>query len=174
MSIFKRNAEKKTVVTKDLSYDNQVKIVEKHQPRKESKMSDDTITKITQDVEINGTIKFDKALRIDGKFEGEMITDQGEVFVGKTGGIKANVKVKNATIEGRVDGNIIATERVELKHKAQLLGDLKARTLVIEEGVVFVGKCDVNPDGFKMEAADPREGKRDAVKDEDRLVKSVK
>ncbi len=174
MSLFKKNVEKKSVTTEKLTTENRVKIVEKHQPRKESRMSDDSITKITQDVEINGTIKFDKALKIDGKFEGEMITDQGEVFVGKTGGIKANVKVKNATIEGRVDGNIVATERVELKQKAQLLGDLKARTLVIEEGVVFVGQCDVNPDGFKQEKSDSREGQRSTVEEQDRLERSVK
>ena len=174
MSLFKKNVEKKDVESKKLADDNHDKIQYEHQPRKESKMSDDTITKITQDVEISGKIKFDKALKIDGKFEGEMITDQGEVFVGRTGGIKANIKVKNATIEGRVDGNIIATERVELKQKAQLLGDLKARTLVIEEGVVFVGQCDVNPDGFKLEKRDSREGKRNVVEEQDRLERSVK
>ncbi|MBE7446855.1 MAG: polymer-forming cytoskeletal protein [Planctomycetia bacterium] len=72
-------------------------------------------------------------------------------MLGKTGSIKANVKVKNAIIEGRMDGNIIASEKVELKERAQLIGDLKSRTLVIEEGVVFVGNCNVNPDGFKAE-----------------------
>jgi cytoskeletal protein CcmA (bactofilin family) len=169
MSLFKKN-----VATEKLTNDNHVKIVEEHQPRKESKMSDDTTTKITQDVEINGTIKFDKALKIDGKFEGEMITDQGEVFVGKTGSIKANVKVKNATIEGRVDGNIIATERVELKQKAQLLGDLKARTLVIEEGVVFVGQCDVNPDGFKLKKKDSRDEQSETIEEQERFGSSVK
>ncbi|GJQ58620.1 MAG: polymer-forming cytoskeletal protein [Candidatus Scalindua sp. AMX11] len=174
MSLFKKNVEKKTVASEKVTSDNPVNIEKQHQPRKETKMSDDMITKITQDVEINGTIKFDKALKIDGKFEGEMITDQGEVFVGKSGSIKANVKVKNATIEGRVDGNIIATERVELKQKAQLLGDLKARTLVIEEGVVFVGQCDVNPDGFKLEKEKSRGEQEGTIKEQERYASSVK
>ncbi len=114
-------------------------------------MSDNNATILTQDVEIKGTIKFDKIMKVDGKFEGEMVTNDGELVVGKTGTVKANVKVKNASIEGRLDGNIVASEKVELKHKAQLLGDLQARTLVIEEGVVFVGQCNVNPDGSKFE-----------------------
>ncbi len=114
-------------------------------------MSDNNATILTQDVEIKGTIKFDKVMKVDGKFEGEMVTNDGELIVGKTGTVKANVKVKNASIEGRLDGNIVASEKVELKHKAQLLGDLQARTLVIEEGVVFVGQCNVNPDGSKFE-----------------------
>jgi len=114
-------------------------------------MSDNNTTILTPDVEIKGTIKFDKIMKVDGKFEGEMVTQEGELIVGKTGTVKANVKVKNASIEGRLDGNLVAAEKVELKHKAQLLGDLQARTLVIEEGVVFVGQCNVNPDGTKFE-----------------------
>lgn len=120
-------------------------------PRKETEMGEENVTYLTSDVEIKGTIKFTNVLKIDGKFEGEMITSEGDLILGKTGSIKANVKVKNAIIEGRMDGNIIASEKVELKERAQLIGDLKSRTLVIEEGVVFVGNCNVNPDGFKAE-----------------------
>ena len=114
-------------------------------------MSENSVTNLTTDVEIKGTIKFEKVMNIDGKFEGELIANQGELIVGKTGAVKANVKVKNATIEGRLDGNIEAAEKVELKQNAQLIVDLQAKTLVIEEGVVFVGQCNVNPDGTKLE-----------------------
>ncbi len=114
-------------------------------------MAENIITNLTPDVEIKGTIKFDKVLKVDGKFEGEMITSDGELIVGKTGTVKASAKVKNASIEGRLEGDIVATEKVELKHKAQLLGDLQARTLVIEEGVIFNGQCNVNPDRTKVE-----------------------
>ncbi len=114
-------------------------------------MAENIITNLTPDVEINGSIKFDKIMRVDGKFDGEMVTNDGELIVGKTGTVKANVKVKNASIEGRLEGNIVAAEKVELKHKAQLFGDLQARTLVIEEGVIFNGQCNVNPGGTKFE-----------------------
>ena len=114
-------------------------------------MSDVNMTNLTTDVDIKGTIKFDKIMKIEGKFEGELVTNEGELIVGKTGAVKANVKVKNATIEGRLDGNVSAAEKVELKQKAHLIGDLQARTLVIEEGVVFVGQCNVNPEGTKPE-----------------------
>ena len=130
----------------------------KNASRKEIEVKEENVTNVTADVEIKGTIKFSNILKIDGKFEGEMITNEGDVIVGKTGSIKANIKVKNAIIEGHVDGNIVASEKVELKERAQLIGDLKARTLVIEEGVVFVGKCNVNPDGFKMEKPNFKEG----------------
>ena len=114
-------------------------------------MSDGNITNLTTDVEIEGTIKFEKTMNIDGKFEGQMIANNGELIVGKTGSVKADIKVKNATIEGRLDGNIEAAEKIELKQNAQLIGDLHAKVLVIEEGVVFVGQCNVNPEGMKKE-----------------------
>jgi len=131
------------------------------EPRKETEMSEKNVTNLTSDVEIKGTIKFNSIMKIDGKFEGDMITDDGELVVGKTGSVKANVTVKNAIIEGHVDGNVIAFEKVELRKLAQLIGDLKARTLVIEEGVVFVGNCNVNPDGFKTENTNFKKSKKD-------------
>ncbi len=112
---------------------------------------------ITQDSEIKGTIKFGQAMRVDGNFEGKLISDNGELVVGKTGKVKATVKVRSAVIEGRVNGNIKASDRVEFKQKAQLMGDLQAKSLVIEEGVVFVGNCNVNPEGTKIESQSYRE-----------------
>jgi cytoskeletal protein CcmA (bactofilin family) len=127
-------------------------------------MTDGNVTNLTTDVDIKGTIKFGKVMKIEGKFEGELISNEGELIVGKTGEIKANVKVKNATIEGRVDGNILASEKVELKQKAHLIGDLQARTLVIEEGVIFVGQCNVNPNGTKPEKQTFSEVKKEEKK----------
>ncbi len=115
-------------------------------------MAEGKLTNLTQDVEIKGTIKFGEAMRIDGNFEGELITDNGDLVVGKTGNVKANINVKSAVIEGRVDGNIKASDRVELKQDAHLIGDLQAKTLVMEKGVVFVGKCNINPEGVKTES----------------------
>jgi cytoskeletal protein CcmA (bactofilin family) len=115
-----------------------------NESRKEPKMAN-----LTTDAEIKGTVKFGQAMRIDGNFEGELITDNGELVVGKTGNVKANVKVRSVIVEGRVDGNIKASDKVELKQNAHLIGDLQARTLVVEKGVVFVGKCNVNPEETK-------------------------
>jgi len=158
--LFRRGAEE-TRLPDETKGESEIK----SEPRKETEMSEENVTNLTSDVEIKGTIKFSSILKIDGKFEGEMITDDGELIVGKTGSIQANVKVKNAVIEGHVDGNVIASEKVELRKQAQLIGDLKARTLVIEEGVVFVGNCNVNPDGFKTETTNFKEWKKESKKD---------
>ncbi len=115
---------------------------------------------LTPDAEIKGTIKFGEAMRMDGNFEGELISDNGELVVGKTGNVKANVNVKSAVIEGRVDGNIKASDKIELKQNAHLTGDLQAKTLVVEKGVVLVGQCNVNPEGTKVESQSHKEEKK--------------
>jgi cytoskeletal protein CcmA (bactofilin family) len=99
----------------------------------------------TPGCKIKGTIKFDGPMKVDGKVEGKIITDNGELVIGKTGTVNAAINTKSAIVEGRVDGKITASDRVVLKQKAHFIGDLQAKTLVVEEGVVFVGRCNVKP-----------------------------
>ncbi len=134
--------------------------------RKEARMAEGKLTTLTSETDIKGTIKFGEAMKIDGKFDGELITDNGELTVGKTGNVKANINVRSAVIEGRVDGNIKASDKVELKQKAHLIGDLQAKTLVIEEGVVFVGQCNVNPEGTKIESRSYKEEIKGGIKEQ--------
>jgi cytoskeletal protein CcmA (bactofilin family) len=101
-------------------------------------------TVISSDAIFKGSIKFKGILRVDGKFSGDMHS-QGTLLVGKTGEVKATVKAESVVIEGKVNGNIHADNKVELKANAKLFGDIKASRLMIEEGVSFVGNCDVNP-----------------------------
>jgi cytoskeletal protein CcmA (bactofilin family) len=136
-----------------------------NESRKDKKMAEEKATNLTSDVEIKGTIKFGEVMRIDGNFDGELISDNGELVVGKTGNVKANIKVRSAVVEGRVDGNIKASDKVELKQNAHLIGNLQAKTLVIEEGVVFVGECNVNPEGTKIESQSYKEVIKEEVKD---------
>lgn len=102
-------------------------------------------TNLNTDVEIKGTIRFNDSLRLDGKFEGELTSDSGLLIIGKNGNIHAEINVGSAIIEGKVHGNIQAKDKIELRSTAQHFGDIQAARLVVEEGVVFVGKCDVNP-----------------------------
>jgi cytoskeletal protein CcmA (bactofilin family) len=133
---------------------------------KELRMAEGKLTSLTSDADIKGTIKFGEALRIDGKFDGELITENGELVVGKTGKVKANVKVRSAVVEGRVDGNIKASDKVELKQSAHIFGDLQAKTLIVEQGVIFVGNCNVNPEGTKIESQSFKEEIKGGIKED--------
>ncbi len=144
-----------------LTVDNKSGFEKVNESRKDAKMAN-----LTQDADIKGTIKFGQSIRVDGKFNGELISDNGELIVGKTGNVKATVKVKSAVIEGRVDGNIRASDNIELKQSAHIIGDVQAKTLVIEKGVVFVGTCNVNPEGTKIESQSYKKRQKGAIKEE--------
>jgi cytoskeletal protein CcmA (bactofilin family) len=109
---------------------------------------------LSSDVEIKGTIKFQKELLIDGKVEGEINSD-GALTVGENADIRAEIKTKAITIYGKVQGNVTVSERCELKSKCTLQGDLKAARLIIEEGATFIGKSEVSS-GMSVKASSSR------------------
>ncbi len=110
----------------------------------------DSLTKniLSKDVEIKGSIKFTNELIIDGKIEGEIISD-GNLTVGENAEIKGEIKTKSVTVHGKIQGNITVSERCELKARSHLIGDLKAARVTIEEGATFVGKSEVTSPGSK-------------------------
>src|SRR6195256_7025983 len=108
---------------------------------------------LSSDVEIKGSIKFQKELLIDGKVEGE-IHSEGVLTIGEHADIRGEIKTKSIIVFGKVQGNITVNERCELKSKCTLQGDLKAARLIIEEGATFIGKSEVTS-GMSVTAAKP-------------------
>jgi cytoskeletal protein CcmA (bactofilin family) len=99
---------------------------------------------LSADVEIKGNIKFSGELSFDGKLDGEIQTE-GTLTLGESAVINGNINAQSVVVRGKVNGNINAKEKVEIKTKAELFGDIRASKLVIEEGVTYVGKTEVNP-----------------------------
>jgi len=99
---------------------------------------------LTSDVQLTGTLKFDTELIFDGKLEGEIISE-GTLILGKNAVVKGEDRTKSVTIHGTVNGNVTVQERCELKSNAELLGDLKAMRIIIEEGATFIGHSEVTP-----------------------------
>src|SRR5262245_64879048 len=99
---------------------------------------------LNPDVEIKGTLKFSGELTFDGKLDGDINSD-GTLQLGDNAVIKGNLNVNSVVIRGKVNGNVVAKEKIEIKTKTELFGDIRAPRLMIEEGVTFVGKSEVNP-----------------------------
>ena len=100
---------------------------------------------LSKDVEIKGSIKFANEFVFDGNLEGEISSVDGILTVGENADVRGEVKSKTVIVKGKVHGNITVQERCELHSRSQLIGDLKAARLVIEEGATFVGKSEVTP-----------------------------
>jgi cytoskeletal protein CcmA (bactofilin family) len=109
---------------------------------------------LAADVEIKGNIKFAGELFLDGRLEGEIVTD-GHLIVGENAVITGDIAVNSVLVRGKVTGNVTARDRIEIKSKSELFGDIKAAKLVIEEGVTFVGKTEVNPNKLPLGVAPP-------------------
>jgi cytoskeletal protein CcmA (bactofilin family) len=83
------------------------------------------------------------SLKIDGKFEGEIKTDE-ELVVGETGRVKTDIVARSVVVAGTVIGNIRAHEEVRLLETAKVLGDITAPSISIPRGVVAQGKIAIS------------------------------
>lgn len=103
---------------------------------------------LNSDVTVVGTLRFTDDLLVDGTVEGE-ITSDGELTVGENATIQAGekdkvaVRTRSAIIYGKVTGDVVVTDRVELGPKAELVGNITAAKIAIQEGATFVGHCSV-------------------------------
>jgi len=114
-------------------------------------------TVLTADCEFKGALAFSGELQLHGRVEGTIESEGGTLTIGEEAMLKAEVKVNDVLIYGKVQGNIYATGRVELRGKAEVYGDIHSNRLAMDDGVVFVGKSNAlsgknqpSPDFAKM------------------------
>ena len=131
---------------------------------------------LNSDVEIKGNLKFTGELLFEGKLEGEVNAD-GVLQLGENGVINGNVTAHTVIVRGKLNGNVNAKEKIEIKSKAELFGDIRAAKLAIEEGVTFVGRTEVNPNkvtptpGVRAgETASPRAATTNEPRDTGKVV----
>lgn len=89
---------------------------------------------------INGELHFEDTFRIDGKLTGHAISE-GDLVVGDTGEVDAELRVGRVFISGTVRGKIRAAQRVEITADGRVFADIDTPSLVIEDGALFEGSC---------------------------------
>ena len=112
---------------------------------------------IGKSVIIKGELSGSEDLYIDGQVEGSIELSGNRLIIGPHGQVRANVNAKGVVVQGKLDGNIRASERAELTKSAIAVGDIVAQRVAIEEGAYFKGKVDIQKDmsktdGVKAEA----------------------
>src|SRR5687768_11621411 len=90
---------------------------------------------------VTGETNFKALMRVDGHLSGRVTSSTGTLIVGANGKVDANIEVAIAMIHGTVNGDIIATQRLELGRAAKLNGNIQTASLVIEPGALFEGTC---------------------------------
>ncbi len=92
-----------------------------------------------------GKISSPGSMRVDGQVMGD-VSLTGDLVIGANGEINGNVDAQTVTVGGKITGNIVAKSKLVLETKAKIKGDIRAAKLVIDEGAVFDGKCDMSGD----------------------------
>lgn len=106
---------------------------------------------------MSGTLRFDDTFRIDGQFEGK-IEASGDLIVGEGGQIEAEITARRVFISGTVRGSIHARERLEITAAGQVVADIRAPSLSIEDGACFEGRCTMERPGSEGNTASKTSG----------------
>ena len=92
--------------------------------------------------EFNGLLSFEGTVRIDGKFEGEVVS-KDTLILGNSAVMNAEVSVGIIIVRGKIAGNIVASKKIEIRSDGEVIGNIKTPLLFIEEGAILDGKCEM-------------------------------
>jgi len=106
---------------------------------------------IGKGVSITGQIYSREDLIIDGEIDGTIEANEHKITIGPNGKVKAAIKAKDIVVLGVVQGNVEATDKIEIKKEARLVGDIKTARISIEDGAIFKGSIDI----IRTETAKP-------------------
>ncbi|KJS20027.1 MAG: hypothetical protein VR72_16440 [Clostridiaceae bacterium BRH_c20a] len=89
---------------------------------------------------IQGVISSQGTIRVDGTFSGEIKT-QGDLVIGDSGAIEANIEARNVLVAGEIKGNLQVKGKIEITPSGKVIGDIKVKNLIVDEGATFKGSC---------------------------------
>ena len=100
---------------------------------------------IGKSISIKGDVIGDEDTVIEGRVEGRIELKNHHLTIGPNGDVRGEISAKQVTIVGRVSGNVVATERAELRDSGRIEGDLLTPRLLVQEGGQLNGKITMNP-----------------------------
>ena len=118
---------------------------------------ENTSARIGKSVLIRGEVKGSEDLFVDGRIEGTISLSESRLTVGPNAVLAADLNARDVLVQGQVQGNIVASGRVELRAGCQVTGDVRALRLAIEDNAVFRGKVDLTQGPAGAAQAKPTE-----------------
>ena len=112
------------------------------------------VANIGKSLFIKGQLSGSEDLFIDGQVDGAIEMKGNRLTIGPNGRVKANVSARSAVVQGKLEGNITASDRVDLKQSAIVLGDIATQRISIEDGAYFKGGVDIQREGSKEAKAE--------------------
>jgi cytoskeletal protein CcmA (bactofilin family) len=111
---------------------------------------ENTPARIGKTVVIRGEVKGNEDLIVDGRVEGTVNLAESRLTIGPNANVAADLLAKDVLILGQVQGNIVASGRVELRAGCQVVGDIRALRLAVEDNAIFRGKVDLTQGAQKQ------------------------
>ncbi|MGZ4873909.1 MAG: bactofilin family protein [Candidatus Angelobacter sp.] len=128
-------------------------------PHKETPKASDPhradVGHIGKSVQIRGELTGSEDLYLDGSIEGTIDLRDHSLIIGPNGKIKADITARDLVVYGKVEGNVTATGRVELRKSCTLIGDVSTQRIVIEDGAFFKGAIDIKEKDARPEVRKP-------------------
>ena len=115
-------------------------------PRNATMNSQDQAT-IGKSLVIKGEVTGSESLYIDGRVEGSINLAGNRVTIGRNGIVNANINAREIVVTGKVRGNLVASDRVDIRNEGSLTGDVIAQRISIEDGAFFKGGIDIRKPG---------------------------
>jgi cytoskeletal protein CcmA (bactofilin family) len=128
---------------------------------------------IGKSVVVKGDLSGSEDLYIDGTVEGTIQLQNNNLVVGPNGHVHADVSAKVVVIHGKLEGNIRASERAELRKSAVIVGDIFTQRIAVEDGAYFKGKVDIERDAAKPNSSPNRPEHQGEVKSTTATVASA-
>ena len=110
---------------------------------------------IGKSVLLKGEISAAEDLYVDGEVRGAIELREYSLTVGPNGKVEANVTAREIIVYGSLNGNVVASEKVEIRKTGSILGDLSTARIIIEDGAYFKGSIDIVKPGQKPETRTP-------------------
>lgn len=117
------------------------------------------ITQIGHSVTIKGDISGKSDVRVAGTINGS-VSIEGELIIERQGYVEGEIKTNSAVVAGSVKGNIDCSEKLILESNSQFVGNIKTKMLIIQEGAVFQGNCQMGVSPSQQPAANNKEAKK--------------
>jgi len=116
---------------------------------------------IGKSVVIKGELSGSEDLYVDGQVEGSIELRGNSLTIGPNGQVHANINASGVIVQGKLDGNVQATDRVDLRKSAIMMGDIVTQRIAVEDGAYFKGKVEIQKEPARPEPQP--EAKREAV-----------
>lgn len=111
------------------------------------------VARIGGSVSIKGDVYGEEDLFIEGRIEGKITVKKGSVTVGEKGRVQADIEATNIQIAGEVEGDLLGREQVVLLETGRVQGNIKAKSVTLENGARFKGSIDMESAGVRKDAS---------------------